>query len=80
MGTLVPWMDIHHARTGANQREIIAKLDAHHERMMARVNTQPEKMGDLSKNDGGHGFGCKSRRNIKSEPEQQAVPNKEAAV
>jgi hypothetical protein len=28
-GTLIPWIDIHQAKTEANQREIIAKMATH---------------------------------------------------
>jgi hypothetical protein len=39
-GTLLSWMDAHHAKTEANHEEMMTKLDAHHERMTASVNTR----------------------------------------
>jgi hypothetical protein len=36
--TLVSWIDIHQARREAIQEEIIAKMDAHQERIGAHVN------------------------------------------
>jgi hypothetical protein len=40
-----------------------AKPDAHHKRMMARLDSQLDKKGGMSRKDGGHRFGGKSRRN-----------------
>jgi hypothetical protein len=52
-------MKINQAKTDASLREMkeemLAKLDAHHERMMARM--------DSARENGGHRFGGKSRRN-----------------
>jgi uncharacterized protein YPO0396 len=42
--TLVSQMVSHHARTEANQEEMIAKLDTYHERMGAGVNAWQEEV------------------------------------
>lgn len=42
-------------RMEANQGQIVAKLDAHHERIIARMDSQLEENGGLSRKYGGHG-------------------------
>jgi hypothetical protein len=42
--TLVFMMDAHCTRTEANQEEMIAKLDTHHERVRSIVNAWQEEM------------------------------------
>jgi hypothetical protein len=50
------------AKMEINQERMDGKLDAHHEKVMVRMNSAREK-GDLFRKDGGHEFGVKSRRN-----------------
>jgi hypothetical protein len=40
---LVSRMDVYHTRTEGNREELMAELDAHHERMRASVNAWREK-------------------------------------
>jgi hypothetical protein len=78
MGTLISRMDIHQARTEAIQEEIIAKMDAHHERMGASVNacqkeTTACKEATESKEP-------TSAEILESVAENEEVPREEAAV
>jgi hypothetical protein len=60
------------------REEMRAKLDAHHKRMMARMDSAEEN-GGLCRKDRGHGFGGNSRRKV-FESEQQEVPKEEATM
>jgi hypothetical protein len=42
-------MVIHQARTEHLKEELLTKMDNHHERMMARIDSQLEKNGGLRK-------------------------------
>jgi hypothetical protein len=61
-------MDPERKEMKAMQEEIMAKLDAHHDRLMG-----------LSRKDGGHRFGCNSRRN-RVRYGAWKVPKEDAAV
>jgi tRNA/tmRNA/rRNA uracil-C5-methylase (TrmA/RlmC/RlmD family) len=74
-------MKANHAKTHANLREMragqellkeemLVKLDAHHERMMARMDSQLEKATDLESNP----------EEIESKAEHKEVPKEEATV
>jgi hypothetical protein len=43
-GTLISWLDAHHAKTEANHEELMAAMKASHERMIAKMEANPEEM------------------------------------
>jgi hypothetical protein len=59
---------------------MLPKLDAHHESIMARMDSQLEKMEACLGKADINGFGGKSRRNKKSKTEHEAVHKEEDAA
>jgi hypothetical protein len=54
------------AKIDTNQERLEGKMDSHHEELMAAMKAYQEEIETLmglSRKDGGHGFGGKSRRN-----------------
>jgi hypothetical protein len=78
IGSLAFWMDTNQAKTDASVKEVkgemLAKLDAHHERMLVRMDSQLEKMeACLVKVEA-------NPEEMKSVVEHQDIPKEDAAA
>jgi CO/xanthine dehydrogenase Mo-binding subunit len=63
MRTIQEMMDDGQGKMKVQVCSVTSQIDVSQEKLMGMMDTQPEKIGRLSRKDGGHGFGGKSRRN-----------------